>query len=49
MGKRLNEKTRNEINGIKIDFIDPEDFVVLLFGFAIIKYNSWMVINLFEK
>ncbi len=35
--------------GIKIDFIDPEDFVILLFGFAIIKYNSWMVINLFEK
>jgi len=35
--------------GIKIDFSDPEDFFVLPVGFAIIKYNSWMVINLFEK
>jgi len=35
--------------GIKIDFIDPEDFFVLSFGFVIIKYNFLMVINLFEK
>lgn len=49
IGKKHNEKTRNAMIGIKIDFIDPEDFFVLSFGFVIIKYNFWRVINLFEK
>ena len=35
--------------GINTDFIDPEDFFVLSFGFVIVEYNFWTVINLFEK